>query len=250
MNETIELLNDLKFFGIKNSLEYRTQEAIRSNLSHQEYFTFLLEDEHLYRQNRKAETLRKRARFKDKNHLEDFETNPKRGITKSMIQQFKTLYFIDNFENLLLIGGTGAGKSFLAQAIGQTACGAGVETFFISANKLFKEIELAEAQGKYLTYLNRLSTRVKLLIIDDLGLRNYTHKEANILYEILEDRYRKGPVIITSQVKPQGWKTLFEDEVIAEAILDRLAACAHIIDVKGPSYRPNQKKKGVDLEEK
>lgn len=249
MSETVELINELKFFGIKNSYEYRTQEAISSNLSHQEYFTFLLEDEHLYRKNRKAEMLRKRAKFKDRAYLEDFEVNPKRGITKSMIQQFKTLYFIDNFENLLLIGGTGAGKSFLAQGIGHTACNAGIETFFISANKLFKEIELADAQGKYLTYLNRLSTRVKLLIIDDLGLRNYTHKEANILYEILEDRYRKGPVIITSQVKPQGWKILFEDEVIAEAILDRLTACAHIIDVKGSSYRSKQKKKEIDLSE-
>jgi DNA replication protein DnaC len=88
---------------------------------------------------------------------------------------------------------------------------------------------------------------VKLLIIDDLGLRNYTHKEANILYEILDDRYRKGPVIITSQVKPQGWKTLFEDEVIAEAILDRVTACAHIVDVKGPSFRPKQKNKKMEM---
>lgn len=249
MNEAIELLNDLKFFGMKNSLDYRMGEAIESNLSHQDFLTFLLEDENLYRKNRRSELLRKRARFRDKVYLEDFKIDKKRGITKSMIQQLKTLYFIDNHENLLFIGGTGAGKSFLAQAIGQSACSAGVETFFISANRLFKEIELAEAQGNYLTYMNRLSQRVKLLIIDDLGLRNYTHKEANILYEILEDRYRKGPVIITSQVKSQGWKLLFEDEVIAEAILDRLTACAHIINVKGSSFRGNQKvKKELELE--
>jgi DNA replication protein DnaC len=157
------------------------------------------------------------------------------------VQQFKSLSFIDNSENLLLIGGTGAGKSFLAQAIGHAACAANVETFFISANRLFKEIELAEAQGSYLIYMNRLKNKVKLLIIDDLGLRNYTHKEANILYEILEDRYRKGSVIITSQVKTLGWKLLFEDEVIAEAIIDRLTACAHIVDVKGDSVRGKEK---------
>jgi DNA replication protein DnaC len=100
---------------------------------------------------------------------------------------------------------------------------------------------LAEAQGSYLIYMNRLKNKVKLLIIDDLGLRNYTHKEANILYEILEDRYRKGSVIITSQVKTLGWKLLFEDEVIAEAIIDRLTACAHIVDVKGDSVRGKEK---------
>ncbi len=251
MNETVELLNDLKFFGMKNSIDYRTQEAIESNLSHQEYFTFMLEDEHLYRKNKKADRLRKRAKFKDKAYLENFVISSKRGISKSMIKQFKSLYFVDHNENLLFIGGTGAGKSFLAQAIGHSACSAGIETFFISANRLFKEIELADAQGSYLTYMNRLANKVRLLIIDDLGLRNYSHKEANILYEILEDRYRKGPVIITSQVKSQGWKSLFEDEVIAEAILDRLTACAHIVDVNGDSFRPKQKsKKEVEIENK
>ena len=187
--------------------------------------------------------LRKRAKFKDRVYLEEFEVSTNRGISKSLVKQFKTLQFVENSENLLFIGGTGAGKSFLAQAIGHEACACGIETFFISANRLFKEIEMAEAQGTYLTYMNRLSQRVRLLIIDDLGLRNYTHKEANIFYEILEDRYRKGSVIITSQVKALGWKTLFEDEVIAEAIFDRLTACAHMVDVKGESYRGKERKK-------
>jgi DNA replication protein DnaC len=241
VNEISEVLNHLKFIGMSNSVEYRVTEAIESNLSHQDFLLFLLEDERLYRRNRKCETLRKRAKFNSKCYLEDFNVDPKRGITKSKVQQFKSLSFIDNSENLLLIGGTGAGKSFLAQAIGHAACAANVETFFISANRLFKEIELAEAQGSYLIYMNRLKNKVKLLIIDDLGLRNYTHKEANILYEILEDRYRKGSVIITSQVKTLGWKLLFEDEVIAEAIIDRLTACAHIVDVKGDSVRGKEK---------
>lgn len=243
MTETMELFNELKFYGMKNSFDYRMGEAIQSNLSHQEFITFLLEDEHLYRKNKRSEMLRKRAKFREKAYLEDFKVLKERGITKSMIQQLKSLYFIDHNENLLLIGGTGAGKSFLAQAIGHAACAAGIECYFISTNRLFKEIEMAEAQGTYLTYMNRLRSRVRVLIIDDLGLRNYTHKEANILYEILEDRYRKGPVIITSQVKAQGWKNLFEDEVIAEAIIDRLTACAHIIDVKGDSFRGKQKVK-------
>ena len=249
MIEADQLLTDLQFYGMKESFQYRLGEVTQSNLSHQQFFTFLLEDEKLYRRNKKTETLRKRAKFREIAHLEEFKVIATRGITKSLIQQFKTLFFIDGFQNLFFIGGTGAGKSFLAQAIGHECCASGYETLFIPVNRLFKEIDMAEAQGNYLSYLSRLS-KVRLLILDDFGLRNYTHKEATIFYELLEDRYRKGSVIITSQVKPQGWETLFEDKVIAEAILDRLMASSQTIDVKGESFRSGQGlKKKLEIEE-
>ena len=249
MIEAEQLLTDLQFYGMKESFQYRLGEVTQSNLSHQQFFTFLLEDEKLYRRNKKTEMLRKRAKFREIAHLEEFKVIATRGITKSLIQQFKTLFFIDGFQNLFFIGGTGAGKSFLAQAIGHECCASGHETLFIPVNRLFKEIDMAEAQGNYLSYLSRLS-KVRLLILDDFGLRNYTHKEATIFYELLEDRYRKGSVIITSQVKPQGWETLFEDKVIAEAILDRLMASSQTIDVKGESFRSGQGiKKKLEIEE-
>lgn len=248
MIEAETLLNDLQFLGMKQSLQYRLSEVTQSNLSHQQFFTFLLEDEKLFRRNRRSEMLRKRAKFRERAFLEDFKIDQKRGITKSLIEQFKTLFFLDGYQNLFFIGGTGAEKSFLGQAIGHESCASGLETLFISVNHLFREVEMAEAQGNYLTYLSRLS-KVRLLILDDFGLRNYSHKEANIFYEILEDRYRKGSVIITSQVKPQGWSTLFEDKVIAEAILDRLSASSQTVDVKGPSFRGSQSKKKIDQEE-
>jgi DNA replication protein DnaC len=98
------------------------------------------------------------------------------------------------------------------------------------------------------SYLSKLS-KISLLILDDFGLRKYSHKEATIFYEILEDRCRKGSVIITSQVKPQAWASLFEDKVIAEAIPDRLVASSQTIDVKGESFRGSQNKKKIDHEE-
>lgn len=242
MNETMELLNQLKFFGIKESLEYRLSEAMESNLTYQDFLTVILDDEQLYRTNKRSEMLRRRAKFKDRVALEEFTASAKRGVTKSMVQQLKTLNFIDNNENLIFVGGTGAGKTFLAQAVGHAACSSGIESSFITANRLFREMEIAEASGNYLNFLNRIR-RARVLIIDDFGLRNYTHKEATVLLDILEDRYQKAPVVFTSQSKPQGWKTLFEDEVIAEAILDRITSCAHIVEVKGESYRSNHRVK-------
>ena len=246
MKEALELLNDLKFLGIKNSIEYRISEAIESNLSHQDFITLLLEDEQLYRKNRRCETLKKRAKFRDKAYLENFELTSKRGINKSMIQDFKSLRFIESHQHLIFLGGTGAGKSFLAQGVGHAACAVGVEVFFISLNRLFKELEMADRQGTYLSYMKRLRERVKLLIIDDMGLRSYSHREATILYEILEERYQKGSIIVTSQVSPLGWKSLFEDPVIAEAICDRLTACAHMVEIKGDSFRSRHKVGGQE----
>ena len=240
MQETTELLNDLKFFGIKESLMSRFQEAESASLSYQEFLSHVLEDERLYRGNRRSELLRKRAKFRVSCHLENFECAPSRGVGKSTIQNFKSLQFIRSKGNIIFLGGTGVGKSFLAQAIGHEACAIGIEVFFISANRLFKELEIADTQGTYLTYMNKLRKRVELLIIDDFGLRNYTHQEANVLYEILEDRYKHGSLIVTSQVRPQGWVSLFEDQVIAEAILDRLTASAQTVEVKGASYRGKQ----------
>ena len=226
MKEAVELLNDLKFFGIKESLMSRIGEAESASLSYQEFLAYILEDERLYRRNCRYERLRKRAKFRASCYLENFECSPSRGVGKSSIQNFKSLQFIRNKENMVFLGGTGVGKSFLAQAIGHEACAVGIEVFFISANRLFKELEIADTQGSYLTYMNKLRKRVELLIIDDFGLRNYTHPEANILYEILEERYKYGSLILTSQIRPQGWASLFEDPVIAESILDRLTASA------------------------
>lgn len=89
---------------------------------------------------------------------------------------------------------------------------------------------MVEEQGTYLSYMNRLS-KLKLLILDDFGLRKYSHKEATIFYELLDDLYRKGSVIITSQVMPKGWGSLFEDKVIGEAILDRLISNSKTIEI-------------------
>lgn len=80
----------------------------------------------------------------------------------------------------------------------------------------------------------------RLLILDDIGLRKFTHEEATVLYQIVEDRYKKQSTIITTQVRSLGLKDLFDDQVIAEAVIDRLVSNAHIIEVKGPSYRKKQ----------
>ncbi len=237
-----ELVNHLKFFGIKETLDYRLTEAMKDNISYQDFLTLIFEDERLYRDNHKSDKLRKRAKFKDRASLEEFEASAQRGVNKSMIKQMQTLHFMNNHENLIFYGQTGAGKSYLAQAIGHTACQSGRETLFVSVNLLFHQIQAAEKSGTYLNFLQRMA-KAHLLILDDFALRNYTHQEATILYQIIDDRYHKSSTIITSQVKPQGWNSLFEDPVIAEAIIDRISSCAHSIELKNGNYRKNHSPK-------
>jgi DNA replication protein DnaC len=243
MKEVLENLNKLKMTGLKESLDYRLKEAMKENLSYQDFLLLVLEDEVLYRTNRRSEMLKKRAKFKDQATLESFEADPKRGVTKSMVKQLQTLHFMSCFENIVLFGSTGAGKSFLAQAIGHTACHSGREAMFIPMNYLFSQIKAAEKAGSYLTYLKRLG-QIPLLILDDFGLRSYTHQEATQLYQIFEDRYQRGSTIITTQTRPQGWKDLFEDAVIAESIIDRILPCSHQIEFKSTdSFRENHRPK-------
>ena len=107
---------------------------------------------------------------------------------------------------------------------------------FCSVNLLFEEANAEKVAGRYLHFIKKLK-QVAVLILDDFGLRNYTHDEASILLDVLEERYLKGSTILTSQVEPQGWSKLFEDPVIADAIVDRLTKPAKKVILKGASYR-------------
>jgi DNA replication protein DnaC len=250
MSKIEEALSELKILGIKQSIEYRLAEARSSDIDIEDFLYLILEDEKIYRTNRRSERLRKKAKFNNSVSLDEFEATVERGINKMMLKKLRSLDFLEKNENLIFTGGTGTGKSYLAQSVGQLCCLYGYETLFLPVNRMFKEIQAAEASGEYIKYINRLS-RAKVLIFDDFGLRNYTHTEATILYDICEQKYQKSTIVITSQVKPQGWKSLFEDDVVAEAILDRLESCAHHINLKGPSYRKkHEPKKDIGKQEK
>lgn len=139
-------------------------------------------------------------------------------------------------ENLILEGNAGVGKTHLTISLGNRLCLEGISTKFFSTNLLFEEVQAEKAAGRNLAFLRQLK-RSKVLVLDDFALRNYTHDEANVLLEIIEDRYRNGIIFITSQVAAEGWKGIFEDPVIGEAITDRLVNPSDRIILTGGSYR-------------
>lgn len=163
-------------------------------------------------------------------------------MTKPQFRELSQLGFYQNKENLILVGSTGLGKTHLAIALGKKLCTESVGVQFHSMNLFFEEFLAERASGKYLSFLKKMK-QVPVLILDDFGLRNYTHEEASTLLDLLEERYLKGSIILTSQVEPRGWMKLFEDEVIGEAIIDRLTKPSKQIILKGASYRDKAKPK-------
>jgi DNA replication protein DnaC len=233
---TKRLANELKFFGIHQNLEARAAEAVANGLHPLEFLGLLLQDEKHYRKDRLSKSLAKRAKFRHQADIEDWDTSYDRGLTKPKLKELSLLSFEKNRQNLIILGKTGEGKTQLAICLGRKACQDGQSVAFLPVNIMFEEALAARAAGKLLSYLQRLN-QTHILILDDFGPRGYTHEEANVLVELLEGRIKKGPVIVTSQVDPKGWYKLFEDPVIAEAIVDRMINPTQRLQLKGGSYR-------------
>lgn len=230
------LTSKLRLFGIHNAVESRYAELKANNLDAIEMLHLLLEDETLQRRDALTQRLTTKARFRSYSDIEDWDSTFDRGISKPKLVELAKGSFVHNKENLIFLGKTGEGKTHLAQAIGRRLCQEELRVSFNSVNILFEEIACQKISGRYLIFIRNLN-RSQVLILDDFGIRAYTHEEASILMDILEERYRKLSVIVTSQVDPRGWLKLFDDPVIAEAIVDRLVNPSQKIILKGGSYR-------------
>lgn len=239
IEEVQKLAHELRLFGIHRDCERRCQRAESDQMSAKDLLKLLLEDEKLFRQERKAKMLATRAKFRSSCYLEDWDDTFQRGINKAKIKDLAQLNFYYDRKNLLIEGKTGVGKTHLATAIGHRLCSQGISTKFYSTNLFFEEVNAEKASGNYIKFIRKLS-KIDTLILDDFGLRSYTHEEANVLQDLLEERYRKGSVITTSQVSAKGLQTLFKDPVIAESIVDRLRNPAIELTLTGESYRQKQ----------
>ncbi len=227
----------LRLFGVHGNFEKRAAEASGSGLNTLEFLRLLLDDEVLHRKERTAKQLTTKAKFRAQgSELEEWDGGSERGITKAKLRELAAGAFVQAGENLLILGKTGQGKTHLSIAIGRRLCADGVSVLFIPVNFLFEEVLAARAAGKYLNYIRRLSS-TRVLILDDFGLRNYTHEEATVLVDLLEDRHRKGSVVVTSQADPRGWTKLFEDPLIAEAVVSRLQSPSQRVQLNGANYR-------------
>jgi DNA replication protein DnaC len=231
--QTHQKLIAMKLFGMANAMKERLARADHQNLSVTDLIGLLVDDEWLYRENRKLTVRLKVAKFKERAAcIENIDYTTARGLRKAQILELAQHQWITAHQNVLLTGPAGSGKSFVAQALGQHACRAGHSVQYVRAPTLLAMFVQARAQGTYAQLLKRLA-KLSLLCLDDFGLAELTEQEKQDLLETLEERYGVGASIVTSQLPVADWHEYLGGARLADAILDRLIHNAHRIELTG-----------------
>lgn len=229
-------LKSLKLSGMLDTLDLRINQAQRESLGFIQFLEFLLEDEIQRRVNKKLEARIKKARFEEQKTLEEFNFSFNPKIPAQYINDLATCQFVERKESIILCGQVGVGKTHLAQALGHQACRLGYKVLFTKASRFVSDLGGGRADGTRDERL-RLYLKPDLLIIDDFALKEFSTLQAEDLYELIDERCRKGSLVITSNRAPEDWYALFPNPVIAESALDRLTSRAHVITLTGKSYR-------------
>lgn len=230
-HQTLDKLNQMKLFGMAKGFEEFRSNPSTDDLNFTEAFGMLVDREETYRQSKRLERLSKGAKFKHAGAcIENLDYHQDRGLKKKQILDLIACNWIEAHQNIVICGPTGAGKSYLACALGQKACREGLPVLFFRAPRLYLLLAQAKAMGTYLKELSKIE-KAKLLIIDDFGVSPMTDVERRDLLELLDDRDQTRSTIITSQFVPSKWHSIIGDETIADAICDRLIHNAHRINL-------------------
>lgn len=239
MSNYVKLLNNLenlKLIKIKENLDAYIELINKGEKDVVDSLYELTQEELEFKNNKAITALIRVAGFPYYKTFDDFDFSFQPTLNKEEILDFKNLRFIENKENILFIGSPGVGKTHLATAIGIQASSNRYSTYFISCHDLITNLKKAN-------YENRLYDKIKnyekysVLIIDEVGYLPIDIEGANLLFQLINKRYEKHTTIITTN-KPFGqWGELFGDNMIANAILDRLIHHSHIVNITGKSYR-------------
>lgn len=236
----LDKLYQLRLPGMLKGLREQMENPECSSLSFEERFGLLLDREEMMRSNSRLTARLQRAKLRLPATMEDVDYQQPRSLDKAKILSLASCSWLHSHDNCLITGPTGCGKSYLACALGHQACREGFHVLYLRVPKLFQDLVLAKADGRYGKILVSFS-QYDLLILDDWGTAVLTDEQRKDLFEILEDRYDRRSTLVTSQIPPNHWHEIIGDPTLADAILDRLIHNAHYIVLKGDSMRKNRK---------
>ncbi|MGW8338252.1 IS21-like element helper ATPase IstB (plasmid) [Xanthomonas axonopodis pv. khayae] len=239
-----ELCGQLKLEAVAAHYPELASKAVTNQLSFADFLEGLLKNEVTTRQGRSRHMLARVAGFPVIKTLEQFDFTAAHGTSKKAIQELSGLAFVERAENLVLLGPSGVGKTHLAISLGYLATQAGMKTRFVSAADLMVAMIAAQRQDRLADFIRRNVMGPRLLIIDEIGYLPMSRDQANLFFQVVAKRYEKGSMVLTSNLPFGQWDQAFAgDTTLTAALLDRLLHHAHVIQIKGESFRLKDKRK-------
>jgi DNA replication protein DnaC len=233
-------LKRLKLSGILPTLPDRVAYAKKAKLPELDFLELVLQDEVDRRDHKNLELRLSKAGFEEEQTLEGFDWEAPVTFDKDRVRDLFGLGFLERHEDVIFLGPVGVGKTFLAAALGHAACRAGSQVLFLRADRMFAWLHQSRADHSTERVLRRLLAP-DLLIIDDFGLRRLSAEQSSDLYEVILERHRRASTIVTSNRAIEEWIPLFDDPVLAQSALDRLAHNAYQVVMEGESFRKRQR---------
>jgi len=236
---TLDKIEQLRLFGMAKALREQQQNQKATALSFEERLGLLIDRELTERENRRLVTRLRAAKLRISASVEDIDFRQPRGLDKALILSLASNQWITEHHNLLIIGPTGVGKSYLACALSHKACRDGRAVMYQRLPRLLEDLALSHHDGRYRKLMKSL-LKADLLVLDDFGLAPLTTEQQRDLLEIIEDRYDRRSTLITTQMPVKHWHDILVDPTLADAIMDRLVHNAYKIDLKGESMRKSK----------
>lgn len=232
----------LRLPHVAQRLDAMLSEAARGEPTYLDFLDGLLREEVDSKQRKRVQMGLTIAHFPQARTLEDFDYRFQPSVDQRLVKELATGRFLAMSDNILIFGPPGVGKTHLAIALGRAVVEAGHTVLFTSATALLTGLSKAESEGKLGEQLSFLA-KPKLLIVDELGYLPFERRSAHLFFQLVARRYERGSILITTNQSVSQWGTVFGDDVLASAILDRLLHHSHTLLIQGESYRLRQKKR-------
>lgn len=229
-------LTSLRLLGMLAGLKDLLNSSDTQQLSFEDRLGLLVDREICARENRQLASRLKKAKLRQSACIEDVDFRHRRGLDQALFMQLSQCAWIKEHQNVIIIGPTGVGKTYLACALAHKACREGYGALYFRLPRLLQELSLSKGDGRYTGLLKSIA-RVDLIVLDDWGLKGFSVDQQHDLLEVLEDRHGLRSTLITSQLSTEHWHELITNATVADAICDRLVHNAHRITLKGESMR-------------